>query len=157
MPGAAAKTLVQAGHVISDKIRFSTGVHALHKVMTLHLIGVGVSFDARKIYFLLHNFLFFLFVLITKCYYNSQLNLLSTVVKAQLILTSVQYNIKLCWPVARVFNYIFVISKTITLQFCCCYQTYDFLVFELYCLLEINILFGKDIIEVALWPEATVE
>ena len=76
MPGAAAKTLVQAGHVISDKIRFSTGVGALHKVMTLHRIGVGVSFDARKIYLLLHNFLFFLFVLITKCYYNSQLNLL---------------------------------------------------------------------------------
>ena len=77
--------------------------------MTLHLQGVGVSFDARKIYFLLHNFLFFLFVLIAKCYYNSQLNLLSKVVKAQLIFfRNSEYDIKLCWLVARVFNYIFI-------------------------------------------------
>ena len=29
------------------------------QVMTLHLQGVGVSFDAHKIYFLLHNSIFF--------------------------------------------------------------------------------------------------
>ena len=35
-------------------------------------------------------------------------------------------------------------------------QAYDFLVFELCCPLEINILFGSDI-KVALWPEARIE
>ena len=69
--------MVQAGHVIPDKIRYSTGMGGgvlnymlKHKVMTLHLQRVGVSFDAKKIYFLL-NFLFFLFVLIQK--YSSML------------------------------------------------------------------------------------
>ena len=55
----------KAGHVITDKIRYSPGMdggllnHMLpHKVMTLHLQGVGVSFDGRNIYFLRHIFYF---------------------------------------------------------------------------------------------------
>ena len=42
---------------------------------------------------------------IPACYNNSQLNLLSKVVEAQYSHVT-QYDIKLCWPVARVFNYI---------------------------------------------------
>ena len=48
-PSAAAKTLLQAGHVIPDKIRYSAGMGGgvlnymlKHKVRALHLQRVGV-------------------------------------------------------------------------------------------------------------------
>ena len=57
-PGAAEKTLVQAGHVIPDKIRYSTGMGGgvlnymfPDKIMTLHLEGLGVSFNEKNLLF----------------------------------------------------------------------------------------------------------